>query len=109
MTSGPPADDSELDGIVSAEAAKKIREKRQQKEASDEYPVLPENWTAVCLFLDSADQLNISPAGQIIGLKSEAVDVEIRRGGYEPLAVEDWQRFKIVSRVAINLLNKSSD
>jgi len=37
------------------------------------------------------------------------VDVVIRRGGFEPLEVEDWERFQLAERIVQKELNKVAE
>jgi hypothetical protein len=97
--------DNDLAALVSPEVAAAIANKRAARQPGD-FEVLPENWTAVRLFVDCATQWQINPMGGVMGLRYEAVDIVIRRGGYEPLAPDDWQRLQTLERVAVNELKR---
>ncbi|MGH1461002.1 MAG: DUF1799 domain-containing protein [Neptuniibacter sp.] len=67
--------------------------------------VLPENWTAVSLFLECSDQWHTSPDGKFIGIRSEAAKIEIEYCGFDTFKPEDWKRFRRLSRYVAKELN----
>jgi hypothetical protein len=98
---------SDIDGLVSPDVAAVINAKRRAREAAEVFDVLPENWTALQLFLECADQWAYSPSGRLQGLRNEAVQIEINNGGYAPFSTEDWRRLRTLSRVATHELNRT--
>jgi hypothetical protein len=107
-----PADASELDQIVSSSAAQKIKQKRRQSQDAtpNDCWVLPENWPAVQLFLACQSCWRYAAmSGRVLGLGYTDVDVVIARGGFEPLATDDWQRLQLLEAVAKNELNRIAD
>lgn len=99
------AAESDLDGLVNAETAAKIKALKAPKETED-FWVLPENWKAVSLFTECSTQWETTFTGKVKGLRYEAVDIVIKRGGYEPLDEADWRRLQVLERTALTELNK---
>lgn len=67
--------------------------------------VLEENWPAVQLLQACGSQWRKSPTGKVDGLIYEAVDVVIRRGGFEPFSTDDWHRLQTLERVVVKELS----
>lgn len=94
---------ADADGLVSPEVAQKICQ-TLAKQQPDEFLVLLENWPAVQIFLDCVSCWREGPFG--LGFDYAAVDVVVRRGGYEPLESETWQRLQTLERVAAKALSE---
>ena len=104
---GAPADDKELDQMFGEEVASQIKQRR--KKEPDDFLVLPENWPAVQLLQSVGSCWQYAPmSGHVLGLNYQAVDVVIRRGGFEPFESENWHRFQVLESVAKSELNRLS-
>jgi hypothetical protein len=64
------------------------------------FPVLPENWPVVELFLAVQTQWRMAPMGGVLGLDYSAVDVAIRRGGHADDA-ETFAGLQVMERAAV--------
>lgn len=109
-----PADPGELDQVVSAKSAEKIRKLLSEKEKPEDQDcwVLPENWPASQVFWRSVGSCwqYATMSGRVLGMRYEAVDVVIRRGGFESkFGPEDWDRFQIIEQAARAELNRLAD
>jgi hypothetical protein len=69
----PEMDDADLDLLVDPQTAAAIRSQESTRET--EFPVLPENWPALQLFLSCATQWRYSPAGSLLGIDYQALAV----------------------------------
>ena len=107
-----PADVSELDQLVSPESAAEIRKNLSEKEPDPDCLVLPENWPAAQLFWKSAGSCwqYATMTGRVLGMRYEAVDIVIRRGGFESeFSPDDWDRFQIIEQTARAEMNRIAD
>ena len=103
---GAPADADDLDALLSEETASLIKSKRQPENESDCW-VLPENWIATMLFLQSKSCWQYSAMGQLLGMNYSAVDVVIQRAFDEPVTNTDFRNFQILEHHFISEINAS--
>lgn len=108
MGGDPEAANDDLDKLVDPAIAKAIKAKKAARKQQTDFWVLPENWLALQLFEDCFDQPLISLSGRYIGLRNEAIDIEIKRSGLD-VDPENWARFRTFSKTAVNALNTILD
>lgn len=74
---------------------------------SEDYPVLPENWEALNLFLKCSTQWRYAGmAGACTGLDYSGVDVVIRRSGIEDPDDAFWRLQQIESEALAAMADK---
>lgn len=104
---GAPArwDDADLEGLVTAESAHKIRAARRQ--TPDVLWVLPENWEACVLWRRIGHQLRYAPTGRVIGLDyTQLVAAVTLQTIPEAQRAALFDQIQLIERGALSELNR---
>ncbi|WIX35033.1 DUF1799 domain-containing protein [Salinicola sp. JS01] len=81
----------------------------QDESSTDEFEVLPENWSALEIFLDCSTQWKHAPMGGLTGLEYPAVRTVMEFHAV-PLAEmrERFKQVRLLERGALNEMNKAN-
>lgn len=83
-----------------------IEEAQENKEAeTDLFPVHPENWPTVELFMQVQTQWRVGAMGGILGLDYVAIDVFVKYLRLE-VSPDTFAGLQVMERAAVPLLNK---
>ncbi|ODC03237.1 hypothetical protein BFW38_06460 [Terasakiispira papahanaumokuakeensis] len=106
MRGGPARwDDADLEGLVNAESAHKIRAARRQ--APDVLWVLPECWEACALWRRVGHQLRYAPTGRVIGLDyTQLVAVTELQAIPEAQRAALFDQIQLIERGALAEINR---